>query len=40
MKVAVILLAVAVVGAFAEDSAIPEFKCTSTNSFVCTVSIN
>jgi len=41
MKVAVVILAVAIVGAFAQeaaDSGIPEFKCTSTNSFVCTVS--
>lgn len=46
MKVVAIILAVAVAGAFAEDpasgakdSGIPPFNCTSTNSFVCTVSI-
>jgi len=41
MKVAVVILAVAIVGAFAQeaaDSGKSEFKCTSTNSFVCTVS--
>ncbi|KAF6024853.1 hypothetical protein EB796_016840 [Bugula neritina] len=39
MKVAVVILAVAIVGAFAQeaaDSGKSEFKCTSTNSFVCT----